>query len=126
MAGRKKRSVHGSLRGERKRKLKQKKIQFSSKTHPKSGILSVVFGGVALITLLVMFFISGVAKGTSGSWIGVVGFWIFVMSVVGFILAIRSYRNEDIYMVTPTIGSIVNGVVVVAMMLLYVIGTVYA
>ena len=108
----------------RKRKRNRQKIQFSNRTHPKSGIISLVMGAVALIILLVLCLISGANRGESGGWIGIAGIWTLVLSVVGFVLAVKSYRLEDIYMATPTLGAVFNGVVVVAMMLLYVVGTV--
>ena len=102
----------------------KQKIQFSNRTHPKSGIISLVMGAVALVILLVLCLISGAERGEAGGWIGIAGIWTLVLSVVGFVLSVKSYRMEDIYLITPILGSVFNGIVVVAMMLLYVVGTV--
>jgi len=102
----------------------KQKIQFSNRTHPRSGIISLVMGAVAFVILLVLFFVSSANKGESGGWIGVAGIWTMALAIVGFVLAVKSYRMEDIYRITPTLGSVFNGIVVVAMMLLYVVGTV--
>ena len=99
-------------------------IQFSNRTHPRSGIISLIMGAVSIILLIVLSLVSGAEKGMAGGWIGVAGIWTMVLAIVGFILALKSYKMEDIYRITPTLGSIFNGVVVVAMMLLYVVGTV--
>ena len=101
----------------------KQRIQFSNRSHPRSGVISMVMGGAALVILLVLFFISSADRGETGGWIGIAGFWTFLLSIVGFVLATKSYRMEDIYRITPTLGSIFNGVVVVSMMLLYVVGT---
>ena len=99
-------------------------IQFSNRTHPKSGIVSLIMGAAAIIILLVLFLVSGANRGEAGGWIGIAGIWTLVLAVVGFVLAVKSYKMDDIYRVTPTLGSVFNGIVVVAMMLLYVVGTV--
>ncbi len=106
------------------RRRSKRKIQFSDRSHPKAGIISAVMGAVALVLLLVLFLISGADRGLSGGWIGVAGMWTLILSIVGFVLAAKSYRMEDIYKITPMLGSIFNGIVVVAMMLLYVAGAV--
>ena len=107
------------------RKRGKQNIQFSSKTHPRLGIISLIMGSMAIVILIVLCLISGANRGMAGGWIGVAGIWTLVLAIVGFVLAVRSYRLEDIYRITPTLGSVFNGVVVVAMMLLYVVGTVW-
>ena len=107
-----------------RRRSRRHSIRFSDRSHPKTGIVSAVMGAVALILLLVLCLISGADRGLSGGWIGVAGMWTMLLSVVGFVLAMKSYKMEDIYKITPMLGSIFNGVVVVVMMLLYVVGAV--
>ncbi|MBR6228152.1 MAG: hypothetical protein IKQ97_00265 [Eubacterium sp.] len=106
----------------RSRRRGKQKIQFSSRTHPKSGILSLVLGALSLLILLFLCLVSGAHKGNPGTWVGVAGIWTLVLSVVGFVVATKSYRMEDIYMITPRLGSILNGLVMVTMVILYVIG----
>ncbi len=106
------------------RRRSKQKIQFSNRTHPRSGILSLTMGALAFLLLLILCLVSGANRGETGGWVGVAGIWILVLAIIGFVLALRSYRMEDIYLITPILGSVFNGVVVVAMMLLYVVGTV--
>ncbi|MEE3468038.1 MAG: DUF6142 family protein [Eubacterium sp.] len=106
------------------RRRSKRNIQFSNRTHPRIGIISLIFGSVALILLFVLCIISGAERGEAGGWIGVAGIWTMVLAIVGFVFAAKSYRMEDIYRITPTLGSVFNGVVVVVMMLLYVVGAV--
>ncbi len=107
----------------RRRKSKQN-IRFSTRSHPRIGILSLIMGAVAIVILITLCLISGADSGMSGPWIGIAGIWTLVMAVVGFVFAVRSYRMEDIYMITPTLGSVFNGTALVVMLLLYVVGTV--
>ncbi len=101
---------------------KRKKIRFSDKTHPTQGIVSVGLGILSVIVLIVLFIVSEKAKGNAGIEIGFAGFWAIGMSIVGFILAIRCSRDEDIYMVTPAVGSVLNGVLTLILMILFFIG----
>lgn len=101
---------------------KRKRIQFTDRSHPTMGIASVLLGVVALAMLIILCIVSGEAKGNSGIFIGVLGMISMMISIVGFIMAIKCYRKEDIYMVTPTIGSVMNGMLVVIFLLLFFIG----
>ena len=47
-----------------------------------------------------------------------------VFSAVGFWLAMRCYKKEDIYMTTPAAGTVLNGLLVLGLVILYVIGAV--
>ena len=100
---------------------KRRRIRFTDKTHPAAGILSVVMGTVAWIVLIILVMISG---GKSGLVLGVAGLLDLVFSAVGFWLAMRCYKKEDIYMTTPAAGTVVNGLLVLGLVILYVIGAV--
>lgn len=101
---------------------KRKRIRFTERSHPMMGILSVLLGIVALIVLFVLCYISGKEKGNSGIAIGVIGMLSMIMSIVGFFMANKCWRKEDIYMITPTVGSILNGILVIVFLLLFFIG----
>ncbi len=102
----------------------RRKIQFTDKTHPVMGIVSVILGCAALVLLVVLCVVSSMAKGTAGLGIGYLGILVLGIACAGFLLAARCYRKEDIYMATPAVGSVLNGLLVVAGLLLYVIGAV--
>jgi hypothetical protein len=103
---------------------KRRRIRFTDKTHPAAGILSVVMGTVAWIVLIILVMISGAAGGKSGLALGVAGLLDLVFSAVGFWLAMRCYKKEDIYMTTPAAGTVLNGLLVLGLVILYVIGAV--
>ncbi|MCH5265552.1 MAG: hypothetical protein J1F02_06610 [Lachnospiraceae bacterium] len=100
----------------------RRKIQFTDKTHPVMGIVSVVMGGASLLLLAILCILSSMAKGASGLSAGYLGILALLVAIVGFVLAARCYQKEDIYLVTPAVGSVLNGMLVVISLLLYVIG----
>lgn len=103
---------------------KRKRIQFTDKYHPAMGILSLCIGVAALGFLIALFFWSSSEGGKLGSFCGYLGVLDLFVSLVGFILAVRCYRQEDIYVMTPMIGSVLNGMLIIIGMILYVIGSV--
>ena len=102
----------------------RRNIQFTDKTHPMMGILSLIIGIAALGVLITLFFISSSVRGNSGMSAGVLGILVMIASIAGFILAVRCYKKEDIYMTIPAIASVLNGVLIIACLMLYVLGSV--
>ena len=97
----------------------RKRIRFSDKKHPKHGIISVVLG--VLLTLCI---VSGHAKGRAGMEIGALGLATMVLSIIGFVLAVRCNKEEDIYHVTPAVGSVLNGIMILLFMVLFIKGAI--
>jgi len=102
----------------------RRKFRFSDRKHPMTGIISVIIGIVALISLIVLFLISSSVKGSMGIVAGFLGMFVLISSIVGFILAAKCYKKEDIYMMTPAIGTVLNGLLIVVCMILYAMGAV--
>ena len=97
----------------------RKRIRFSDKKHPKHGIISVVLGVLSIIILLTLCIVSGHAKGRAGMEIGALGLATMVLSIIGFVLAVRCNKEEDIYHVTPAVGSVLNGIMILLFMVLF-------
>ena len=97
---------------------------FSDKKHPKHGIISVVLGVLSIIILLTLCIVSGHAKGRAGMEIGALGLATMVLSIIGFVLAVRCNKEEDIYHVTPAVGSVLNGIMILLFMVLFIKGAI--
>lgn len=102
----------------------RRRIQFTDKTHPVTGIISVIIGILSLLSLLALFLFSSSVKGNSGITAGFLGILVLAASVIGFVMAAKCYKKEDIYMATPAAGTVLNGLLIVACMILYVMGAV--
>ena len=97
----------------------RKRIRFSDKKHPKHGIISVVLGVLSIIILLTLCIVSGHAKGRAGMEIGARGLATMVL-----VLAVRCNKEEDIYHVTPAVGSVLNGIMILLFMVLFIKGAI--
>lgn len=103
---------------------KRRKIQFTDKRHPAIGIISTIIAVLSFVLMIALCVTSSLEKGNGGIMYGYLGVFNFILSLTGFIFALRCYRKEDIYLTTPMAGSLLNGVIIVLYMILYFWGTV--
>ena len=73
----------------------RRSYKFTDKKHTKQGLLSVACGGTALI---------------------------LTASVVGFVLALRGFQEEDVYVISSQIGVVVDGLLFILWAMVCVIG----
>lgn len=101
---------------------RQRKIRFTDKKHPTRGVISFLIAVVSLIFMISLFIGSSRAAGNGGIAYGYLGLLNFAIAVAGFVMALRCYKLEDIYMTTPAIGSVVNGCIALIYLFLYFLG----
>ena len=97
-------------------------LRLTDKRHPVSGIASSVLAAVSFISFSAACIISGRNGGNAGLGIGLIGISCFLVSITGFIMAWVSLHQENIRPLFPTIGSLVNGILVIIYMILYILG----
>lgn len=83
----------------------------------------MIIAVVSLVLMLVLFICSGIEKGNGGILYGYLGIVNLFLSVTGFVMALRCLKREDIYMTTPTVGSVLNGIIIILYLILYFQGT---
>lgn len=102
---------------------KRHKIQFTDKKHPLIGIFSMIIAIVSLLVMIILFICSGMEKGNGSILYGYLGILNLILSITGFVFALRCFKREDIYMTTPTVGSVLNGIIIILYLILYFLGT---
>ena len=100
---------------ERKKRIKEekkrrKKLKFSDKKPSKAALLSDGLAALALVLLIVAVIVSTAAKGNAGIAVGTMTIFGLLASVIGFIAAVRSFRETDILLKYSWIGVIANGI----------------
>ncbi len=98
---------------------KRRKIQFTDKKHLFIGIVSMLIAVLSLIFIIALFICSSMEKGRGGIQYGYLGIVNLALSVVGFVLSLRCYKKEDIYMTCPAVGSVLNGIIIILYLILY-------
>lgn len=101
---------------------KKSRLKFQGRKHSKKGIAAMFlallsFGGFAAASL-----ISASAKGQAGVLVGYLGFGCFFVALAGFVLGVLSLREPDILYFQPVFGVAVNGLLLVALVSLYLTG----
>lgn len=101
---------------------KKRRIQFTDRTHPIQGIASAVVAVLSFVFMNALFISSGIAQGMGGLAYGYLGIANLILSAVGFVVALRCLKKDDIYVLTPTIGAVVNGIIIIIYLILYLVG----
>lgn len=97
-------------------------IHFSGRRHTKLGIASAITGAIVLLGFLIISMISGLAGGKGGYILGIIGVVFFLMAVAGFIMAYQAFRKKDIFYRFPIIGIVLNGIMVILLLIIYMLG----
>lgn len=108
--------------GIRKNKKRKEGLRLTDKKHPKQGIWATVMGILSIIIFLVLCFISGKERGGSGIGIGLAGLACAIISIWGFILAWLSLRLDNIRQLFPSLGVVINGLMVLMYLIVYILG----
>lgn len=108
----------------RKREQKKGNYKFSDKTHPRLGIISVLFAIAALVIMISVAYVSSRSKGNGNIFLGLFGLIAMLMSICGLVSAIKSVNEKEILYTLPIIGLAVNGLLVIGCAILYFIGLV--
>ncbi len=99
-------------------------IHFSGRRHTKLGILSAVIGIAVVAGFISISIVSAVHRGNGGLLLGVVGMMLFALSVAGFVLSYKAFKQKDIFYRFPVIGIALNGFMTVFFIIIYIMGVV--
>jgi hypothetical protein len=99
-----------------------KKYKFTNKKISKGGVMSSLFAVVAAVLLYIGVYISYKADGAGGTSVGILGMSAFLTSTVGFIIGVRSFKNEEAFLGFPWFGVVANAIIWLFMMCIIFIG----
>lgn len=95
---------------------------FSSKLVSTDGIICLILGIACLVMLIVAIVISTIHRGKADLYIGTIGVIGFVISLICFIISIKTLNDEYMAETIPKIAAVVNFVVLLIFMGLYAYG----
>ena len=96
--------------------------RFTEKEHSVKGIASLTLAVLSLILGIVMIVISFQNKGNGSVYLGSGGVLSLLMTIVAFVLAIQSMREENSYRLFPVIATLVSILALAGGISLYIIG----
>lgn len=106
------------------REEKEERIDFTRKTYPKRGTASFIMALVSLIGFVVLCAVSVSYKGKGSIAIGIAGFILFVVNVVGILLPLPCFKMKNVAMRSSIMGIAGNGLMAAVYISLYIVGVV--
>ena len=90
--------------------------------HTRQGRISMGMGASALGCTVLAMSLGYRMSGGAGSSVGLLGVLAMLFSVTGFVLAVRGFREEDVYYAASQIGAVLNGILLIGWALVCMIG----
>lgn len=97
-------------------------IHFSGRSHSRLGIWSSIIGVAVLIIFVTISILSSSSQGNGGIYLGIIGVLLFGLSGFGFYLSYKAFKEKDIFYRFPIIGSGINGIMIILLLILYILG----
>lgn len=96
-------------------KVERHGYRFTNKRDSKGGFISMILAVLALITLSVGIGLSYKKGGNAGIYVGALGTGAFILSSLGLIHGLKSFKEIDRFYLFSVIGSVSNGILWIAM-----------
>lgn len=96
--------------------------KFTNKNNTRGGIIATVLAFFSFVMVVMGVVISFKKGGDAGMVVGVCGTVSFMLSTIGEVLGLRSFREKDKFYLFSWIGTLTNGVLWIAMSLVIVMG----
>ncbi|MBO5239757.1 MAG: hypothetical protein J6B50_13485 [Lachnospiraceae bacterium] len=90
--------------------------------HSLDGILSCILGGISAILVIGELALTIRAKGQAGGMAGFMGISAFLLTVVGLIFAIVSWKDEETLDLFKRVGTLLNTIMIIVNLLIIVLG----
>jgi len=110
--------VNNILRWKKKREM----IHFSGRRHTRLGIISTIIGVMVVLGFITISIISSTDKGEGSLIIGIIGVLILPIAILGFVISYKAFKEKDIFYSLPIIGNLLNGIMIVVLLILYILG----
>ena len=100
----------------------KRRYKFTDKNQSRLGILSCVLGAAALLLTGGILAAAYMEYGQAGKSVAVLGFLAMLLSFAGMYRGIRGLMEEDTYQLFPYMGCVLNGVLLTAFIVVYMLG----
>ncbi len=99
-----------------------KGYKFTDKKQSRMGMASTFLGAISVALIGYGINVSFNADGKAGTLVGVLALASFVISAIGVVLGIRSFKDDDVFYIFCWIGTIVNILAFVFCLSMFLIG----
>lgn len=105
-------------------KKKREIVNFTARNHSIKGMISLTTGIAIAMATIILMFTSSFSGGNGGIWYGYMGIGLAILSIVGFVLGAKGFKEKDIYYTAPISGLMLNGVLFLIFLVLYLLGVI--
>lgn len=98
------------------------KYKFSTKKHSVGGIISSIMALSATALFVRAVYLSFKASGEGGTVVGAFALSALAVALFGLVIGLISYKESDRYYTFSFIGSLSNGIMLVLMVMLLIVG----
>jgi len=102
--------------------LKKGRYKFTVRNQSRRGIISVLLGTLSVLMTAGMVAVAYMRSGQAERFVAIPGFAAMLLSAAGLYYSIRGTMEEDVYHLLPWIGFLINGMVLAAYVLIYILG----
>ena len=102
--------------------MRRRKYRFTDKNQSRQGIISSAIGVASLVILIGVLAAAYMQYGRAGKLIAVFGVLALILSAVGMYYGVNGTREEDTYHLFPWLGCGMNGLVLAAVVMSYILG----
>lgn len=92
------------------------------KNRTNKGIHASIIGGISILMLMILVIISFIKKGDLSVYLTSLGYISFIASIIGYIMAGRVKKNDDIYGKFIQAGVNINSIAIALHLIVILIG----
>jgi len=92
------------------------------KNRTKKGIYASIIGGMSILMLLILIIISFFSQGSLSIYVTSLGYVSFTAGIIGYVMAERIKKNDDIYGKFIKAGVNINAIAIVLHLIVILIG----
>lgn len=100
----------------------RRNYKFTNKRHPVQALAGTILGAISILGMGAVIYAAFLEQGGTKPGYGLTGLLAVIFSLVGMVLGIRSFRENDCYHVFSWIGTVINVLVLVGLGFLYAWG----
>lgn len=102
--------------------MKKSEYRFTNKQYAKEGIVSFILGVLSVICLVTGLMRSFEARGNGDSIVGLLGMGAILMSLIGIIFGVKSFKDEDKFYTFSKWGIFICGIILAVMIFILIGG----
>jgi hypothetical protein len=100
----------------------RKKYKFTDKKHSKGGLIASGLFLFSLVFMVVGVYMSFNKHGNANMTVGALGMAALIVALIGFIVGIKSFKEDEVFLLFPWIGTIGCAVILIGMGAIVLIG----